>query len=42
MEVQDKIQNIREWPFDLSVVVTFTITLATGIGQLVLTFIRTP
>lgn len=42
MEVQDKVQNMREWPFELSGVITFTITLATGIGQLIVTFIRNP
>lgn len=42
MEVQDKIQNIREWPFDLSGTITFIITLVTAIAQLVFTIIRTP
>lgn len=40
MEVQEKVQNIREWPIEFSGTLTFIITLTTAITQLVVTIIN--
>lgn len=40
MEVQEKVQNIREWPIEFSGTLTFIITLTTAITQLIVTIIN--